>query len=109
MHIIVFDVYYGTDFSESLLGFGVSSGIFKDLAPATTAPTPLPAVTLAPAPSPAPTANLRIKILDFRGFDSGRILILRGGILMSIMIFPEITSQAILVGTILVGRLGVQS
>ena len=28
------------------------------------------------------TANLRTKILDFRGFDSSRILNLRGGILM---------------------------
>ena len=28
--------------------------------------------------------NLRTKILDFRGFDSSRILILRGGILTSI-------------------------
>ena len=39
------------------------------------------------------TANLRTKILDFRGFDSGRILILRGGILMSIGDFPESLSQ----------------
>ena len=30
------------------------------------------------------TANLRTEILDFRGFDSSRVLILRGGILMSI-------------------------
>ena len=52
-------------------------------------------------------ANLRTKILDFRGFDSSRILILRGGILMSIGNFPEILSQRILVGIILVGRLGV--
>ena len=29
------------------------------------------------------TANLRTKILDFRGFDSSIILILRGGNLMS--------------------------
>ena len=29
------------------------------------------------------TADLRTKITDFRGFDSNRILILRGGILMS--------------------------
>ena len=34
------------------------------------------------------TANLRTKILDFRGFDSGRILILRGGILMYDWEFP---------------------
>ena len=30
------------------------------------------------------TANLRTKIRDFRGFDSSRILIFRGGIIMSI-------------------------
>ena len=53
------------------------------------------------------TANLRTKILDFRGLDSSRILILRSGILMSIGHFPEVLSQRILVGTILVGRLGV--
>ena len=33
---------------------------------------------------PCHTANLRTKILDFRGFDSSIILILRAGILMSI-------------------------
>ena len=53
------------------------------------------------------TANLRTKILDFRGFDSSRILIWRGGIVMSIGDFPEGLSQAILVGIMLVGRLGV--
>ena len=53
------------------------------------------------------TANLRTKMLDFRGFDSSRILCLRGGILMSRGNFPESLSQAILVGRILVGRLGV--
>ena len=52
-------------------------------------------------------ANLRTKILDFRGFDSSRILIPRGGILTSIGNFPEILNQAILVGIILAGRLGV--
>ena len=45
--------------------------------------------------------------MDFGGFDSNIILILRGGILMSIGDFPESLSQAILVGIILVGRLGV--
>ena len=45
-------------------------------------------------------------ILDCRGFDSSIILIIRGGILMSIGNFPEIQSQRILRGTILVGRLG---
>ena len=53
------------------------------------------------------TANLRTKILDFRGIDSSRILIVRGGILKSIGNFPERLSQQILVGIILVGRLGV--
>ena len=55
------------------------------------------------------TANLRAQILDFRGFDSSRILILRGGIIMSIGNFLESLSQAILVGRFLVGRLGVLS
>ena len=47
------------------------------------------------------------KILDFGGFDSSRILLLRGGISRPIGILPESSSQAILVGIILVGRLGV--
>ena len=51
--------------------------------------------------------NLPISIVDFRGFDSSRILNLRGGILRPIGNFPEILSQAMLVGVILVGRLGV--
>ena len=50
-------------------------------------------------------ANLRTMILDFRGFDSSIILGLRGGILMPIGNLPEILSQRILVGIILVGRL----
>ena len=53
------------------------------------------------------TANLRTNIMDFRGFDSSRILILSGGILMPIGDFPESFCQAILVGIMLVGRLGV--
>ena len=53
------------------------------------------------------TPNLRTKILDFRGSDSSRILISRGGILMSIGDFPESLSQAMVVRTMLVGRLGV--
>ena len=53
------------------------------------------------------TANLPAKILDFRGFDSSRLIILSGGILMSIGSFPELSSQQLLVGIILVGRLGV--
>ena len=52
------------------------------------------------------TANLRTKILDFRGFDSSRILISWVGILRSIGYFPESFSQRTLVGIILVGRLG---
>ena len=55
----------------------------------------------------ANTANLRTNIMDFRGFDSSIVLILRGGILMSIGDSPESLSQAILVGIMLVGRLGV--
>ena len=55
------------------------------------------------------TANIRTKILEFRGFDSSRISILRGGILMSIGDLPESSSQAILAGIILVGRLGVET
>ena len=46
------------------------------------------------------TANLLTKILDFRGLDSSIILILRGGILMSVWNFPESLSQ-ILVGKFL--------
>ena len=44
-----------------------------------------------------PTANLRTKFVDFRGFDSNRILNSRGGIVRSIGNFPESLSQAILV------------
>ena len=56
------------------------------------------------------TANLRTSTTspDFRGFYSSRILGLRRGILMSVENFPEMLSQRILVGIILVGRLGVQ-
>ena len=53
------------------------------------------------------TANLPTKIVDFRGFDSSIMLILRGGIPRPIWDFPESLSQAMLVGTMLVGRLGV--
>ena len=53
------------------------------------------------------TANLHTNILDFRGFDSSIILILRSGITRTIGNSPEVLSQAILVGIILVGRLGV--
>ena len=54
-----------------------------------------------------PTPNPPTNIVDFGGFDSSTILILRGGILMSIGDFPESSSRAMLVGTMLVGRLGV--
>ena len=53
------------------------------------------------------TPNLPAKILGFGGFDSSRILIIRGGILMCIGNFPEVLSRRILVGIIVVGRLGV--
>ena len=53
------------------------------------------------------TANLRTSIMDFRGFDSSIILIMRGGILMSMGNFPESLGQAMLVGIMLIGRLGV--
>ena len=59
------------------------------------------------------TPNLPTNIVDFRGFDSSIILIQRGGILpesliyMSIGNFPESLSQAMLVGVMLVGGLGV--
>ena len=53
------------------------------------------------------TDNLRTSMMDFRGLDSSIILIMRGGILMSTGDFPESLSQAILLGMMLVGRLGV--
>ena len=45
--------------------------------------------------------------MDFRGFYSSIILIQRGGIPRPIGNFPKSLSQAMLVGTMLVGRLGV--
>ena len=54
-------------------------------------------------PKRASTANLRAKILDSRGFDSSRILNLRGGIIMSTGSFQDMLSQRILAGIILVG------
>ena len=53
------------------------------------------------------TPDLPTNIVDFGGFDSSVILIERGGILMSKGDFPESLSQAMLVGVMLVGRLGV--
>ena len=46
----------------------------------------------------ADTADLRTEILDFGGFDSSRILMSRGGTLMSIGNFSEVLSQQTLVG-----------
>ena len=53
------------------------------------------------------TANLRTTSLDFRGFDSSVFLILRGGIPRPVGNLPESLRQAILVGIVLVGRVGV--
>ena len=53
------------------------------------------------------TANLPTNIVDFGGLDSSIILSLRGGIPRPMGDFPESLSQAMLVGIMLVGRLGV--
>ena len=53
------------------------------------------------------TASLGTKTLDFRGFDSSVILMLRGGLPRPIGDFPESLSQAISAGIVLLGRLGV--
>ena len=53
------------------------------------------------------TVNLPTNIVGFRGFDSNIILIIRGGISRPIGNCPESLSQAMLVGIMLVGRLGV--
>ena len=53
------------------------------------------------------TANPRTNIADFRGFASNIILIQRGGILRPIGNFLESLSQAMLVGGMVVERLGV--
>ena len=53
------------------------------------------------------TPNLPINIVGFRGFDSSIILIERIGIPRPIGNFPEGSSQAMLAGIMLVGRLGV--
>ena len=54
-------------------------------------------------------ADLRTNVLDFRGFDSSIILVLRGGSPRPIWNFLESLSQAILVGIMLVRRLAVQA
>ena len=53
------------------------------------------------------TANLRTKTMDFRAFDSSIILNLRGGLPRPMGNSPQGLSQAILVGIMLVGRMGV--
>ena len=53
------------------------------------------------------TPNLPTNMVDFSGLDSSTILLRRGGILMSTGNFLESLSQAMLVGTRFVGRLGV--
>ena len=55
----------------------------------------------------ASTPGSPTNIVGFGGFDSSTMLILRGGILMSIGDFPESSSQAMLVCVMLVGGLGV--
>ena len=55
------------------------------------------------------TANLRTNVMDFRGFESSIILILRGDIPRPIGNFPQSLSQAMLVGIMLVGRSGVHA
>ena len=58
-------------------------------------------------PFQSSTANLCTKILDFKMFGSSIILVVRGGIFMSIGSSQEMLSQRILVGIIVVGRLDV--
>ena len=53
------------------------------------------------------TPNLRTKIMDFIGFDSSIMLIVRGGVLMPTENFTEVLSQGILAGIILAGRFAV--
>ena len=53
------------------------------------------------------TPNLPTNIVGFREFDSSTILIYRGGIPRHLGDFPESLSPAMLLGTMLVGRLGV--
>ena len=52
--------------------------------------------------------NLPTNIVDFGGFDSSRILLLRGGIPRHKGNLPESSSRRILVGIILAGRLTVR-
>ena len=54
------------------------------------------------------TPNPPTNIVGFRGLDCSIMLIQRGGILMSIGKLPESLSRVMLVGTMLVGGLGVK-
>ena len=53
------------------------------------------------------TPNVPTNVVGFRGFDSSVILMLRGGISRPTGNRRESLTQAMLVGTMLVGRLGV--
>ena len=53
------------------------------------------------------TPNLPTNIVGFKGLDPRMMSIQRGGVLTSVGNLPESLSQAMLVGTMLVGRLGV--
>ena len=55
------------------------------------------------------TPDLPTNIVDFRGFDSSIIFIERGGIPTSIGKCRQSLSQAMLVGMVLEGRLGVDN
>ena len=55
---------------------------------------------------PASTPNVPTNIVGFGGFDPSIMLIQRGGIPRPIGNFPESLSQAMLVGVMLLGRLG---
>ena len=55
---------------------------------------------------PVRMANVPTSIVDFRGFDSSIILIIRGGIPRPIGDFPESLSQAMLVGCNVSRRIG---
>ena len=54
------------------------------------------------------TPNPPTNIVDFRRFGSSIILVDRGGIPRPIGDFPETLNQAMLVGTLLVGGLGIK-
>ena len=54
------------------------------------------------------TANLRMNIMDFRGFDSSMFLILRGGILVSARDSRKAWIKQSILVRIMLGRLGVR-